>query len=129
MDTTTLLGYRDPTILEGRYATGIRNEELRNLAVADVNLDEGLLRVNRGKAGRDRLTPLGQIVTRFLKTCLNGIRPPVGRRPSHRPPVPHLPRQSHRRPYRRRHRQAPHPAGKDQEAPRTCGGILAPRTW
>ena len=44
VDTTTVLGYRDRTILEVLYATGIRNEELRNLTVADVNLEEGLLR-------------------------------------------------------------------------------------
>jgi Phage integrase family len=46
VDTTTVLSYRDRTILEVLYATGIRNEELRNLTVADVNLEEGLLRVN-----------------------------------------------------------------------------------
>ena len=75
MDTTTVLGYRDRTILEVLYATGIRNEELRNLTVADVNLEEGLLRVNRGKGAKDRVTPLGQIASRFLETYINGIRP------------------------------------------------------
>jgi integrase/recombinase XerD len=75
VDTTTVLGYRDRTILEVLYATGIRNEELRNLTVADVNLDEGLLRVNHGKGGKDRVTPLGQIASRFMETYLKGIRP------------------------------------------------------
>jgi integrase/recombinase XerD len=75
VDTTTALGYRDRTILEVLYATGIRNEELRNLTVANVNLEEGLLRINRGKGGRDRVTPLGRIASRFLETYINGIRP------------------------------------------------------
>lgn len=75
VDTTTVLGYRDRTILEVLYATGIRNEELRNLTVADVNLEEGLLRVNHGKGDKDRVTPLGQVASRFLETYLNGIRP------------------------------------------------------
>jgi len=75
VDITTPLGYRDRTILEVFYATGIRNEELRHLNVADVNLEEGLLSVNHGKGGKDRITPLGQIASRFLESYINGIRP------------------------------------------------------
>ena len=75
VNTTTVLGYRDRTVLEVLYATGIRNKELRNLTTADVNLEEGLLRVNHGKGAKDRVTPLGQIASRFLETYLNGIRP------------------------------------------------------
>lgn len=85
VDTSTLLGYRDRTILEVLYATGIRNSELRALTVEDVNLEEGLLRVNRGKGGDDRVTPLGQIACRFLETYLKGIRPQLlGERQSNR---------------------------------------------
>jgi integrase/recombinase XerD len=47
-DTQTLIGYRDRTLLEVLYATGIRNEELRNVNAEDVNLEEELLRVNKG---------------------------------------------------------------------------------
>jgi integrase/recombinase XerD len=75
VDTTTVLGYRDRTILEVLYATGIRNQELRQLTVDDVNLEEGLLRVNDGKGGKDRVTPLGQTASRFLETYIKGIRP------------------------------------------------------
>ena len=74
VDTTTVLGYRDRTILEVLYATGIRNEELRNLTVADVNLEEGLLRVNHGKGGKDRVTPLGQMASRQLLGERHGDR-------------------------------------------------------
>lgn len=75
VDCSTPRGYRDRTILEVLYATGIRRTELMNLAVEDVNLEEGLLRVNRGKGGKDRVTPLGEVASRFLETYLKGVRP------------------------------------------------------
>ncbi len=85
VDTTTVLGYRDRTILEVLYATGIRNEELRNLKVSDVNLEEGLLRVNHGKGDKDRVTPLGQMACRILESYLKAIRPQLlGSRQSNR---------------------------------------------
>ena len=39
------------------YATGIRKAELMELTVADVNLEEELLRVNGGKGSKDRVVP------------------------------------------------------------------------
>ena len=75
IDTTTVLGYRDRTILEIFYSTGIRKQELRNLCVANVNLEEELLRINDGKGGRDRVVPLGRVASRFVETYLHGIRP------------------------------------------------------
>jgi len=78
VDTTTVLGYRDRTILEVLYATGIRNEELRNLTTADVNLEEGCWRVNHGKGAKDRVTPFGPDgPAAFLETYLNGNSAPT----------------------------------------------------
>ncbi len=75
VDCSTALGLRDRAILEVFYATGIRKEELRNLAVGDVNLEEALLRINLGKGGRDRVVPLGTVATRCLETYIKGVRP------------------------------------------------------
>jgi integrase/recombinase XerD len=75
IDTTTALGYRDRTMLEVFYATGVRNQELRNLTVADANLEEELLRVNGGKGGHDRVVPLSRVACKFLETYIKGIRP------------------------------------------------------
>jgi len=75
VDTTTALGYRDRTILEVFYATGIRRTELRNLTVANVNLEEELLRINGGKGGHDRVVPLSAVACKFLETYIKGIRP------------------------------------------------------
>jgi integrase/recombinase XerD len=74
-DTGCLLGYRDRTILETFYATGIRKSELMNLTVNDVNLEEELLRINGGKFAKDRVVPLTRAACSFLETYLKAIRP------------------------------------------------------
>ena len=74
-DTGCLLGYRDRTILETFYATGIRKSELMNLTVNDVNLEEGVLRINGGKFNKDRVVPLTRLASSFLETYLKAIRP------------------------------------------------------
>ena len=74
-DTGTLLGYRDRTIFEVLYATGIRKSELMNLTVADVNLEEELLRINGGKGAKDRVAPLTRVACSFLENYIKAIRP------------------------------------------------------
>jgi site-specific recombinase XerD len=53
-------GIRDRAILEVLYSTGIRLEELCGLTVFDADLQGGLLRVNKGKGGKDRVVPMGR---------------------------------------------------------------------
>jgi len=74
-DTGTTLGYRDRTILEVLYATGLRKSELMSLTLADVNLEEELLRINGGKGAKDRVCPLSRIACSFLESYIKGIRP------------------------------------------------------
>jgi integrase/recombinase XerD len=74
-DTQTLIGYRDRTILEVLYATGVRKSELMNLSLEDLNLEEELLWIRAGKGARDRVVPLSRIACSFLETYLKGIRP------------------------------------------------------
>jgi integrase/recombinase XerD len=75
VDTGNAEGYRDRTILEVFYATGIRKQELLNLRVHNVSLDEELLRIDQGKGGHDRIVPLSRVACRFLESYLNAIRP------------------------------------------------------
>ena len=53
-----LLAARDKAMLEVLYSSGIRVSELVELEMADLDLQEGILRV-RGKGRKDRLTPIG----------------------------------------------------------------------
>jgi integrase/recombinase XerD len=75
IDTSTARGYRDRTIMEVFYSTGIRRNELLGLTVADVNLEEELLRINRGKGGKDRVVPLSGVACKFLESYIKGVRP------------------------------------------------------
>jgi len=74
-DVRTVLGYRDRALLEVIYSTGIRKSELQNLTLADVNLEEGLLRINGGKGAKDRVVPLTDVSARFLESYINAVRP------------------------------------------------------
>jgi len=64
----TALGLRDRAMLEILYATGLRVSELVGLNVLDVNLNEGVVRVNMGKGGKDRLVPLGAEAAYWVDT-------------------------------------------------------------
>jgi integrase/recombinase XerD len=81
-DTTTLLGYRDRTILEVLYSSGIRKEELNNLLLDDVDSTRGFLRVNEGKGKKDRVVPLGKIACRYLTSYIAAVRPALVKAPS-----------------------------------------------
>jgi integrase/recombinase XerD len=74
-DPSTILGYRDRVILETLYATGIRKTELLNLCVADVNLEDEVLRINGGKGAKDRVVPLTRVAAAGLETYLKAVRP------------------------------------------------------
>lgn len=73
-DVQTVIGYRDRALLEVLYSTGIRKSELQNLTVSDVNLEDGLLRVNGGKGAKDRVVPLTEVSARFLESYINAVR-------------------------------------------------------
>ena len=73
-DTGTVLGFRDRTIMEVLYSTGIRRSELINLNLEDVDYKGGYLRINEGKGGRDRVVPIGKIACEYLENYIKGIR-------------------------------------------------------
>jgi integrase/recombinase XerD len=67
------LGFRDRTMLEVLYATGLRVSELVNLRHAQVNLNQGVLRVT-GKGNRERLVPLGAEAIDWLQRFQSDAR-------------------------------------------------------
>jgi integrase/recombinase XerD len=70
---TDPLGSRDRAMLEVLYATGLRVSELVSLRVAQVNLNQGVMRVV-GKGNRERLIPLGDEAVGWLQQFLQGPR-------------------------------------------------------
>jgi integrase/recombinase XerD len=70
----TPLGLRDRAMLELMYSSGLRNKEVRSLAIADVNTAEGEVRVKNGKAGVDRVVPLGGIAAKYVDLYVREAR-------------------------------------------------------
>ena len=73
-DATTRVGLRDKAILEVFYSSGIRLEEMTRLALADVDVKNGFLRVNQGKFAKDRVVPLGQNASDCVRRYIEQVR-------------------------------------------------------
>jgi len=73
-------GIRDRAVLEVLYSTGARLDELCNLTIYDADLQGRMLRINKGKGGKDRVVPLGRHAVRFLREYITKIRPHFTRR-------------------------------------------------
>ncbi len=68
------LGFRDRTMLELLYASGLRVSELTTLKPLDLDLQAGLLRVF-GKGRKERLVPIHHTVQEMLQVYLQTWRP------------------------------------------------------
>ncbi len=79
-DLKSAIGYRDRTLLEILYSSGIRKAELRGLTLADADYQEGFLRVT-GKGDKDRVVPIGRIACRYLENYIKSVRPELIRDP------------------------------------------------
>lgn len=69
------LALRDKAILLTLFASGLRESELINLKLSDVDLDAGFLRVWNGKGGKDGIAPLSPPAVESLKAYLQTERP------------------------------------------------------
>lgn len=75
-DVTTARGIRDRAMLELLYGTGLRNEELCELLVEDVELERRQLTVRRGRPrGQGRTLPLSDECALWLGRYLDQVRP------------------------------------------------------
>lgn len=73
-DITTAEGFRDRTMLEVLYATGMRVSELINLALERVDLNMKYI-IAFGKGSKERIVPLGSVAAEFLQQYLEKVRP------------------------------------------------------
>lgn len=70
----TLDGYRDKTMLELLYATGMRVSELVNVPVKNVDMKMQYVMV-MGKGSKERMLPLGRTALHYLEHYLTVVRP------------------------------------------------------
>lgn len=73
-DITTAEGFRDRTMLEVLYATGMRVSELINLTLDRVDLNMKYI-IAFGKGSKERIVPLGSVAAEFLQHYLEKVRP------------------------------------------------------
>lgn len=73
-DITTAEGFRDRTMLEVLYATGMRVSELINLTLERVDLNMKYI-IAFGKGSKERIVPLGSVAAEFLQQYLGKVRP------------------------------------------------------
>jgi integrase/recombinase XerD len=75
-EITDKLGFRDRTMLEMLYATGLRVSELVELKFGEINFRQGCVRII-GKGDKERLVPVGEEAMdwaeRYLNTARKGI--------------------------------------------------------
>ena len=67
-------GLRDRALLELMYACGLRASEAIGLEVADVDLEDGVLRAH-GKGGKERLVPVGRQAVSAVRAYVERGRP------------------------------------------------------
>jgi integrase/recombinase XerD len=74
-DVDTPEGLRDRALMEVMYATGVRRSEVARLILDDVDVERGSLLVREGKNKKDRMLPLGERASAFVKKYLDEARP------------------------------------------------------
>lgn len=72
-ETVHALGFRDRTMLEIIYATGLRVSELVEMTFQQVNFRQGCIRIT-GKGDKERLVPVGEEALSWLERYLAGPR-------------------------------------------------------
>ena len=86
----TPAGYRNRTILEVLWATGMRISELCNLNFENLNLENNEITV-LGKGAKERIVLISNRAKDFLETYLKSVRPLVSQEPMERPLCPESP--------------------------------------
>lgn len=73
IDVSTPLAYRNKTMLELMYATGIRVSELLNISIHDIHLEERNLLIH-GKGNKQRLLPIPISTMEYLLHYIKIVR-------------------------------------------------------
>lgn len=74
-DVNQPLGIRDRAMMEVLYSTGLRNSELLNLQVYDVEPERAVVLVRQGKGQKDRVVPIGARALQWTIKYIEDVRP------------------------------------------------------
>ncbi len=74
IDESVPSGFRDRTMIELLYATGLRVSELVNLKINDINLENRFI-ISMGKGKKQRMVPFGEKAYSYLTGYLEDVRP------------------------------------------------------
>lgn len=74
IDTYTYLGYRNRTIIELIYGTGLRLFEISMLNIQDIDFKESSLIVRKGKGRKGRIVPLGEVALSYVREYISAVR-------------------------------------------------------
>lgn len=71
--------YRNKTILELLYSSGIRISELVNIKTSNYDSEECLIRI-MGKGSKERIVPLGDYAINIMNDYMNNYRPLINKK-------------------------------------------------
>src|SRR6476660_1996106 len=74
-DASTPLGLRNRALVELVYSAGLRSAEAVGLDLGDVDFEQELVHVRRGKGGKERVVPLGEEAALWVARYLREARP------------------------------------------------------
>lgn len=74
-DLSTPEGFRNRTIMEVFYSTGLRGAELVKLTAYEIDVKDRTVRVVLGKGKKDRIVPIGKVALAFVAEYLATVRP------------------------------------------------------
>jgi site-specific recombinase XerD len=73
------IALRNRALVELVYSAGLRSAEAIGLDLADVDFEQELVHVRRGKGGKERVIPLGEEAAHWLARYLRDARPELAR--------------------------------------------------
>ena len=73
------IALRNRTLVEVVYSAGLRSAEAVGLDLADVDFEQELVHVQRGKGGKERVVPLGEEAALWLGRYLRDARPSLAK--------------------------------------------------
>jgi len=72
--TDNTISYRNRTMIETLYTTGVRASELLSVNIDDIDFSRGVMKV-MGKGRKERIVPIGRTALKLLDCYMTAVRP------------------------------------------------------